>query len=619
MFLLDLADELCRHVLARLEWTGAAATAWRACRRLRVLTDDAAADGAAAARPPGFAWAGPLLPAGPVAGWCSRARPASDRAALARLCRLYRSTERPGHLRVTRVAADVAADLLRGLRGLTSLDLAAVPHVTAANVAGHRLEALALGDDPGPFEPLAETISRLPLRRLALRGTAVDAAPAPVQALLARLPRLTDLDLSYNGTVEPAEFERLVDAIRPLPLRRLDLAANYLGCGASAQLARGLPATLETLEISRNYLGEAPDAAVELARAIARLPRLTRLDLADNCLGESDPPAARSVLQALADTRLRHLDLSENELGLVEPVPLPRPLETLDLRHNQLTAAQLAGLDPPAGLVRLALCHNCLGSCAGALDPPDLPRLETLGLANNALDGRTIGAVVARLPRLTSLDVGRNPLGELGRVLVGAPGLRVLSASSATLNAPASGLAAADQLCELDLSTTYLSRAVEALPAGLTVLRLTGNHLGARAHTLQHVADALAAMPLLEELHLGRNCVGHRPDGCRQLTGGLARLERLRILSLRENKIPHGEGDVAALVQAVPGTLATLDLGANAVGLWPGDLGVLVAWVLRHPRRVDLNLTHNRLDDVPTLQALDLLCDLTARHNPATC
>ncbi len=609
-----LADDLVIRVLERLQWSGASVVAWACCRRFRRLTD-----GGEAERPPGRAWRSVLLPSHRVApGWSAvgEAPSAELSRALRRLSRAYLRATTPGELVVLGVPADLATSLARGLP-MTGLDLSQVHHVWGLDDIGAMsgLASLELSSRLGDtVDELSRTLGGLRLTTLGLRGTAVCQANGDARRLARALAglRLTDLDLSYNAVGhDPEGVAAMAETLAPMPLRRLDFGANYVAgtLGAGRALARALAGldSLRSLALDRNYLGESPDDALALVRAIINLD-LVELGLEDNCLGNPDrdlqpegfggPPPALEIIGLLGGGHiagtLRRLNLAENGLGEVldRPGPtLPRELLDLDLAHNRLSAAQLTWLEPPA-LLQCRLANNRLGLDPGSM--PRLPSVKTVDLTNNGFDSAGLASLLATMPRATDVELGRNPLNTLRPLLPRLRRLRRLSIRS-THQAfrPVADLGRLDRL---------------------VCLCLDSNMLGGSAEDWARLAGDLGQMTSLEELHLSRNAIGAHPGGTAQLAGAVARLARLRVLAVRENKLARRAGELTALVRCLPAELTTLDLSSNSIGLYPDELGCLLDLVTSRPHRLTLTLDHNCIgrpfDDVARL------CRLSWHRNP---
>ncbi|CAM9938228.1 unnamed protein product [Laminaria digitata] len=184
-----------------------------------------------------------------------------------------------------------------------------------------RLETLDAGDNTLPFEAFAVLPQldelRLPcnsirdfvledsggysgLRRLDLSYNSLS---GDAVSMLARLPSLTDLDLTCNGLTELPEavgdFEQLqklclernqlesdavVDVLSKLPaLRELSLAFNYFtGVTLSPEAAECAFPLLEGLDLGFNYIGDQHDVVV-----LVLLERLQRVILYGNPLAGS--------------------------------------------------------------------------------------------------------------------------------------------------------------------------------------------------------------------------------------------------------------------------------------------------------------------------------------------
>lgn len=158
---------------------------------------------------------------------------------------------------------------------------------------------------------------------------------------------------------------------RATPLRYLDLGGCTLRPEGSAALAAALaaaaPSALEVLVLSRNELGDA--GAGSRVPALPRLARLRRLLLAGNCIG----PAAAAALAAALPAALEELDVSRNFVGAegFGPAGLLGPLGRLPALRRLLVDGN--GLGPTSTAVKDAIRVRALeeGSAGPALASAD--------------------------------------------------------------------------------------------------------------------------------------------------------------------------------------------------------------------------------------------------------
>ncbi|TSW89615.1 Oligodendrocyte-myelin glycoprotein [Bagarius yarrelli] len=125
-------------------------------------------------------------------------------------------------------------------------------------------------------------------------------------------------------------------------LQELSLGHNQL-----VRFPRGLPASLESLQLQKNRI------TFITAGDLRNLGNLTRLDLEDNRIRAIQPGALLSL------TRLRMLSLKGNQLSSL-PSHLPSSLTHLDMSTNCISTLDLPSL---AGLVNLQVFkvnRNCL-------------------------------------------------------------------------------------------------------------------------------------------------------------------------------------------------------------------------------------------------------------------
>lgn len=147
-------------------------------------------------------------------------------------------------------------------------------------------------------------------------------------------------------------------------LQELSLGHNLL-----PRVPRGLPASLESLQLHQNHI------TYITSGSLRKLGNLTRLDLEYNHIRAIQPGA----LQGLS--KLRVLSLKGNKLTSV-PWRLPTSLTRLDLSENCISALALPSLSSLLNLQSLKINSNCLRSVPESTFD-SLARLRSLDLANN--------------------------------------------------------------------------------------------------------------------------------------------------------------------------------------------------------------------------------------------
>jgi Leucine-rich repeat (LRR) protein len=270
---------------------------------------------------------------------------------------------------------------------------------------------------------------------LKLRGRALATLPAEVLDIASvSLPEgsawwetrefLETLDASQNELVALPEAFGAPTAPdpygRPEPhpleqLRELNLSHNRLSLLPTADRWRPL-ASLVNLALGNNALSSLPEGF-----GADNLPPLVRLDASHNSLGAL--PRSFGGLCELVE-----LDLSHNALGELPPgLSAMRTLKKLLLGRNRLSVLPRDLLERPPPLIEVDISENRLRELAFHVGT-----VHTLQLANNqlqALDLRgaaslqelsapynSLGDVpsgLARLPRLSTIDVGNNKITSL--------------------------------------------------------------------------------------------------------------------------------------------------------------------------------------------------------------
>jgi Ran GTPase-activating protein (RanGAP) involved in mRNA processing and transport len=366
----------------------------------------------------------------------------------------------------------------------------------------------------------------------------------------APLPPLATLDLrGPRGALSGEAAARLVAHVVEAPPDDGNGAGDG-GGGAAISAATAY----ERLVLSTWALGE--DSARELARAVARLPRLRSAVLADIIAGRPEAEGL-AVYRALAAAltgggraaRLEELDLSDNAVG-TKGVAALRPL-----------------LEQVPNLRRLFFC-NCGVSAEAARSIADC----LLGLGREGTDTAPAAAsasaaaattTTATATALRLLHFDNNMSGGAGAVAVAAivassPELRDLRFSSSRGareggEALARALAGTPRLQRLDLHDNLFAEPLGvALGAALAGGRLAAlTHLDVSDVLLRDAgAAALAAglvrgcAPALRMLDVSVNEL--TAEGGRALARCARRLARLRVLRAGENEL----GDEGALAMA---------------------------------------------------------------------
>eukprot|EP01139_Manchomonas_bermudensis_P016535 Amastigsp_a513183_18.p1 type:complete len:525 gc:universal Amastigsp_a513183_18:59-1633(+) len=435
-----------------------------------------------------------------------------------------------------------------------SLSAACVKGLAAAAqvMALRRLELV--GGCAGEFQSCAPLLALCTtLEELVLESTFCDlwkgeGFVSTCQSLVASLPKLRLLG-----------FEAVLDETSAAAVQRILEARQDIEIVALFCEVRSGPATAEVLQrmpalrrLSARGLFGADDVNFEAAlTALALVPRLESLSLLCTF---SRPNAARVALlseQLVRLPLLAHLDLSG--VGLAGEA-FERVSETL--AHLPLLATlTLEGCNlRPVGIRALARAL------------PRTPLLSSLniagcGLSSDADSGAAIGElapVLAQLPRLESLEMGRNTccLTDDAAAVLGA-GLRGMTGLI--------HMGLSDCLDYFASSQAHSVAGLGALVGVSPLLRsLSLAHGIIRADGAAVVADALMRTPALTTLDLTGCFIGD--DGVDTLSDALASASLLRCLGLAENRITcSGAVALAAALLDLP-LLESLDVRFNEIG-----------------------------------------------------
>ncbi len=495
------------------------------------------------------------------------------------------------------------------------------------------LKTLNLAGNAALSGPLPQTITALPLERLALQGSEVCTPPgAEFQSWLngisggTGVPHCIDTRLDYYALVElysgtdGRNWTNKTNWARAAPLGEwygvttdsggrvtgLLLADNNLQGPLPAGLGR--LTHLSNLDVSGNRLeGEIPSELGQLANLgdlnlsgnqledeipseLGQLANLGDLNLSGNRLKGEIPPELGRL------TRLSNLNLSYNPLTGEIPPELGRltNLETLEIWYTRLTGTIPRELGQLANLRVLELVDNF--SLTGEIPPElgQLGNLERLRLINNDLNGE-IPSELGQLTNLRNLNLARNQLeGEIPSGLAQLSNLGNLSLAGNQLTGGIlSELGQLTELWNLDLSGNQLTGEIPSELGQLTELRdlldLSGNQLTGE------VPSEMGRLGSLEELRLRNNqLAGEIPP---QL-GQLGRLSNLDLSSnqLRGN-LPPELGDLGhlrslnlayngALSGTLPDALTRLtleSLSLNETLLCPPEDADFQAWLFGIP------------------------------------
>jgi Ran GTPase-activating protein (RanGAP) involved in mRNA processing and transport len=355
--------------------------------------------------------------------------------------------------------------------------------------------------------------------------------------VLSNCPSLTSLHLSHNWIcAEGAAGLAPSLAIHGHSLRSLNVRANHLGDAGLCSIARSLPASIETLDLSFNEIRE--EGAVCLGEALLRLPSLLSLDLSYNRIGSLGTTRIVDALpSSVQNLMLSCISMGQDGLSsLAASLPRFRSLRSLSVGLNSLT-------DSDASILADAL-------------PPSI---ETLDLRGNQIGdagtARISRALAGHTPRsLHSLNLRSNWIGDAG---------------AASL---AGAIPFLPSLCALDICHNFIGAEGTAhiatslsLHKGLRELSMSHNSVGAEGAA--RLADAIRRLPTLSSLFLGFNSIGDA--GTSSIACALSVHRCIKTLSLDLNAI--GRAGAVSLGKVLPflSSLHTLSLGRNMID----DLG----------------------------------------------
>jgi hypothetical protein len=191
-------------------------------------------------------------------------------------------------------------------------------------------------------------------------------------------------------------------------VRDVDLEHSRVGAEGAAYLTialQNLDCKLEGLELRGNRLGLT--GAKHVAAALSACLSLRRLGLSSNALQDAGMQVLATALRK--NTVLQELDLSENGIAYEGAKALA------------MVFREEAGM-ARSTLLRLYLQSNRIGpkgaaSLAEAINDGASCNLEILKMGGNGIEdsgAREVATILCRLPRLHTLELQRNRIGEAG-------------------------------------------------------------------------------------------------------------------------------------------------------------------------------------------------------------
>lgn len=216
---------------------------------------------------------------------------------------------------------------------------------------------------------------------------------------LNRLSALEALDLS-GCNVGGGGIQALKSADFWSTLRKLRLGHNHLNGDGMAELSSGVGTQLESLDLSGNDLAM-PDMRLLVRSKLCE--SLQQLQLARNRLGDD---AVLKLVAAPSLRKLQWLDLAHNQFGVEGVLRLT----------ESASLSQLQGLDVSGNPIRADGIRKLTTASIAS-------QLEHLGVADCELEDDGVAAIADSqfLKQLTSLNLGRNGLGEVVEQLVRLP------------------------------------------------------------------------------------------------------------------------------------------------------------------------------------------------------
>ena len=299
---------------------------------------------------------------------------------------------------------------LRSLRLLRDKSLSLPPGIpSCSEVAGAltRLSQLAELKWEGAEDAAAVLGQLTTLTRLRLSIALNQGSERALASGLTRLCRLSDLAITFHGSVDVASITRCLGSLTALT--SLQLWESFMGPTNAAVLARSLCLIpqLAVLSLAVSHVG--PEGAEALARPLSHLTALEHLNLSWNGTYGDGASMLAPALGRL--TRLTLLQLDGNDIGadcahlVMADVSRLSRLASLSLRANDLGDAGAAALAPAlGGLQQLTLLHlgnNDIGADGLQQLAPALAGLtgvKQLGLDLKEVPQSAVEALRARLP-----------------------------------------------------------------------------------------------------------------------------------------------------------------------------------------------------------------------------